>query len=282
MSSQSTTNGSATVTVEQRDALNGVTIDYSTRQIATGDQVAARLASSGYNAQTGAAPLTAQNYTWQGAIPMEEDWRVRISVQPAIQNIFYTYPLVPRDKWPLVPTNGVIFPYTPAVTINHVARYGTSQLTHSNYTSYFYEGSEVQNITINGEFTVQNIAEGQYLMAAIQFFRSCTKMFYGASPLAGTPPPMVFLNGYGGTYLPNVPCVITQFSHTMPADVDYVNIPVVNLGGLATTRLPTNSTLAITLQPVYSRNNVSRNFTVEQFAQGAYLNTNSKTSGGFI
>ena len=274
MSSETTTAGGASVTVDQRNALNGVTIDFSTRQIATGDQVAARLASSGYNAQTSAAPLTAQNYTWQGAIPMEEDWRVRISVQPAIQNIFYTYPLVP--------TNGVIFPYTPAVTINHVARYGTSQLTHSNYTSYFYEGSEVQNITINGEFTVQNIAEGQYLIAAIQFFRSCTKMFYGASALAGTPPPMVFLDGYGGTYLPHVPCVITQFSHTMPADVDYVNIPVVNLGGPATTRLPTNSTLAITLQPIYSRNNVSRNFTVEQFAQGAYLNTNSKTSGGFI
>jgi len=274
MSSQSTTAGGSPVTVAQQNALNNITVDFSTRQTATGDQVAARLASSGYNAQTGAAPLTAQNYTWQGAIPMEEDWRVRISVQPAIQNIFYTYPLVP--------TNGVIFPYTPAVTINHVARYGTSQLTHSNYTSYFYEGSEVQNITINGEFTVQNIAEGQYLIAVIQFFRSCTKMFYGASALAGTPPPMVFLDGYGGTYLPHVPCVITQFSHTMPADVDYVNIPVVNLGGLATTRLPTNSTLAITLQPVYSRNNVSRNFTVEQFAQGAYLNTNSKTSGGFI
>ena len=274
MSSQSTTAGGSPVTVAQQNALNNITVDFSTRQTATGDQVAARLASTDYNAQTSAAPLTAQNYTWQGAIPMEEDWRVRISVQPAIQNIFYTYPLVP--------TNGVIFPYTPAVTINHVARYGTSQLTHSNYTSYFYEGSEVQNITINGEFTVQNIAEGQYLIAVIQFFRSCTKMFYGASALAGTPPPMVFLDGYGGTYLPHVPCVITQFSHTMPADVDYVNIPVVNLGGLATTRLPTNSTLAITLQPVYSRNNVSRNFTVEQFAQGAYLNTNSKTSGGFI
>ena len=274
MASETTTAGGARVTVAQQNALNNVSIDFITRQTATSAQVAARLASSGYAAQTGAAPLTAQNYTWQGAIPMEEDWRVRISVQPAIQNIFYTYPLVT--------TNGVIFPYTPAVTINHVARYGTSQLTHSNYTSYFYEGSEVQNISINGEFTVQNIAEGQYLIAAIQFFRSCTKMFYGASALAGTPPPMVFLDGYGGTYLPHVPCVITQFSHTMPADVDYVNIPVVNLGGPVTTRLPTNSTLAVTLQPVYSRNNVSRNFTVEQFAQGAYLNTNSQTSGGFI
>ncbi len=272
MSGQTTTAGSAIVSTQSRTGGSNTTSPPAGSPAPSPS--AARLSSAKYEALTGIIATAPQNYTWQGEGTVEEDWRVRISVQPAIQDIFYTYPLVP--------TNGVIFPYTPAVTINHMARYGTSQLTHSNYTSYFYEGSEVQNITINGEFTVQNIAEGQYLIAAIQFFRSCTKMFYGASELAGTPPPMVFLDGYGGTYLPHVPCVITQFSHTMPADVDYVNIPVLNLGGSSTTRLPTNSTLAITLQPVYSRNNVSRNFTVEQFARGAYLNTNSKTSGGFI
>jgi hypothetical protein len=272
MSGEATTNGSATVNTQSSTGVSNATSPQTGGSAP--DPSANRLAGANFNTPTKAAPLTTQNYIWQGDGTVEEDWRVRISVQPAIQTIFYTYPLVP--------TNGVIFPYTPAVTINHVARYGTSQLTHSNYSSYFYEGSEVQNITINGDFTVQNIEEGQYLMAAIQFFRSCTKMFYGASQYAGTPPPMVFLNGYGGTYLPNVPCVITQFSHTMPADVDYVNIPVLNMAGPSTTRLPTNSTLAITLQPVYSRNNVSRNFTVEGLAQGEYLNTNSKTSGGFI
>ena len=272
MSGEPTTNGGATVATQSSTGANNTTSPPAGSPAPSPS--AARLNSANYQARTAIIASSPQNYTWQGEGTVEEDWRVRIGVQPAIQDIFYTYPLVP--------TNGVIFPYTPAVTINHVARYGTSQLTHSNYTSYFYEGSDVQNITINGEFTVQNIAEGQYLMAAVQFFRSCTKMFYGASELAGTPPPMVFLDGYGGTYLPHVPCVITQFSHTMPADVDYVNIPVLNLGGSSTTRLPTNSTLAITLQPVYSRNNVSRNFTVEQFARGAYLNTNSQTSGGFI
>lgn len=223
----------------------------------------------------------------------EVDWRVRISMQPAAASLFYSNPNNPI-MYPLVATNGLIFPYTPAITMTHTARYGTSQLTHSNYASYFYEGSEVQSITIAGEFTVQNIAEGQYLMAAIQYMRACTKMFFGGSVLAGTPPPMVFLDGYGPAYLPHVPCVVTNFTHTMPADVDYVDIPVgislENTAGnqiiasnfAARTRLPTMSTLSITLQPVYSRNNIANRFTLERFNAGGLIEGSTSPRGGFI
>jgi hypothetical protein len=85
--------------------------------------------------------------------------------------------------YPLSQTSGVVFPYTPSITVNHRARYGVTPLTHANYASYFYEGSEVSSININAEFTVQNIEEGQYLAAVIQFFRTMTKMFYGGSRL---------------------------------------------------------------------------------------------------
>ena len=37
------------------------------------------------------------------------------------------------------------------------------------------EGSEAGSIMINGEFPIQNIAEGQYLLAAVYFFRAATK-----------------------------------------------------------------------------------------------------------
>lgn len=223
----------------------------------------------------------------------EVDWRVRISMQPATASIFYNNPRNPI-MYPLVATSGLVFPYTPAVTVTHNARYGTTPLTHSNYQSVFYEGSEVQAITISGEFTVQNIAEGQYLMAAIQYMRACTKMFFGGSELAGTPPPMVFLDGYGPAYLPHVPCVVTNFTHTMPADVDYVEIPVgvslQNIAGnqvatdnfAARTRLPTMSTLSITLQPIYSRNNIANNFTLEKFNAGALVESSTSTKGGFL
>jgi len=227
------------------------------------------------------------------AIKPESDWRVRISMQPF--SSFYKLSTTANNSImsPLVETNGVVFPYTPNITITHNARYGTTQLTHSNYSSFNYEGSEVAAITIAADFTVQNISEGQYLMAVIQFFRSCTKMFYGNEPLAGTPPPLVFLDGYGSHYLPHIPCVVMSFQHTMPADVDYLAVPIgvdlKNIQGNALdtnltkkTYLPTMSSLSVTLQPVYSKNNVARNFTLEKFAAGSLARSGSDITGGFL
>jgi hypothetical protein len=206
---------------------------------------------------------------------------------------------------------GVVFPYTPQLAITHAANYSPQKLTHNNYANYFYDNSEVQAITISGEFTVQNVNEGQYLLASVYFFRSVTKMFFGNDPLAGNPPPLVYLNGYGQYYLPNVPCVVTAFTHTMPAEVDYMDIPEpaaiydprINNYRLNNTRLPTTSTVSVTLQPVYSRKSQSQNFSLNDFARGALINapgsakpasafgstqpmitnkTGTKPTGGFI
>ena len=230
------------------------------------------------------------------------DWRVRVSLAPGA-TYFYNDP---SNKLlsPLVTesTNtatgaviqgvnnlfgksgqarvGVVFPYTPTVTVQHTANYAAQKLTHNNYTLYFYENSEVGPITITGEFSVQNVNEGQYLLATIYFFRSLTKMFFGNDPLAGNPPPIVYLNGYGEYYLPNVPCICTSFNHTMPDGVDYVNIPEPGLTYnpyvtnplLNSTRLPTTSQLSITLQPVYSRLAQSQGFSLNDFARGALIN----------
>jgi hypothetical protein len=178
---------------------------------------------------------------------------------------------------------GVVFPYTPSVTVQHTANYGAQKLTHNNYTQYFYENSEVGAINITGDFTVQNVNEGQYLLAAIYFFRSCTKMFFGQDSNAGNPPPILYLDGYGQYYLPHVPCVVTSFSHTMPADVDYMDIPepsITNTGynpqfqnyRLNSTRLPVTSQLQVTVQPIYSRLAQSQGFSLNDFANGALIN----------
>jgi hypothetical protein len=178
---------------------------------------------------------------------------------------------------------GVVFPYTPTITMQHTANYTAQKLTHNNYTQHFYDNSEVGAITLTTDFTVQNVNEGQYLLAAIYFFRSCTKMFFGQDPNAGNPPPIVFLNGYGQYYLPNVPCVVTSFSHTMPSDVDYMDIPepaVTRTGynpqvfnrRLNSTRMPTTSQMTVTLQPVYSRLAQSQGFSLEDFARGSLVN----------
>jgi len=237
-----------------------------------------------------------------------QDWRVRISLpwnsdyfynDASMSNTSILSPLisVPQNFGTLAqsvfnnltnnqnPTTriGVVFPYTPQVQITHTANYTKQSLAHNNYANYFYENSEVQAINISGDFTVQSVDEGQYLLATIYFLRAVTKMFYGADPQAGNPPPIVYLNGYGQYYLPNVPCVVTSFSHTMPADVDYMDIPepYVTASGynpqqqarvLNSTRLPTTSSVSLTLQPVYSRFAQSQGFSLNDFAQGALVN----------
>lgn len=231
------------------------------------------------------------------------DWRVRISLAP---NSTYFDPMNTPLLRPLLggvgsditaataigslfgngKKIGVVFPYTPAISITHTANYQAQKLTHSNYAQYFYDNSEVSSINITTEFTVQNVNEGQYLLAAIYFFRSITKMFFGQDPRAGNPPPLVYLNGYGQYYLPNIPCVVTSFQHTMPADCDYMDIPepsVTGAGGqwynpqfiskrLNSTRLPTTSSMTLSLQPVYSRTAQSQAFSLEDFARGALVN----------
>ena len=50
----------------------------------------------------------------------------------------------------------------------------------------------------------------------------------------------------------------------------------------ARTRMPTMSTISVTLQPVYSRNNIARNFTLEGFSAGALMQGSTSPVGGFI
>lgn len=235
-----------------------------------------------------------------GPVDPQLDWRIRISVANTLASqVFYNNSQNDIMR-PLRSTKGVIFPYTPSIQVSHMAKYGSQPLTHSNYASYFYESSEVGAIRITGDFTCQNIAEGQYLMAAIHFFRSCTKMFYGNSPKAGSPPPLLFLDGYG-PYFPHVPCVLTQFDHILPKDVDYIPVPIQVTAGSAglssadmedasitgtsygsIVNLPTHSELTITLQPVYSRRNISQNFTLEKYARGSLIENGTSPIGGFI
>lgn len=249
------------------------------------------------------------------------DWRVKISINPN-SKVLYWDPVgsggVPGLLAPLKQTDGFIFPYVPQVTVSHSANYTSVPLTHSNYAQYFYESSSVAAINIAGDFTVQNIEEAKYFLAGIYFFRACTKMFYGLSgDYQGSPPPIVYLDGYGQHYLPHVPCVITNFSHTMPNDVDYMEISTpqsitttktkntttgpagtitlpsvrgTNAGSeiitqtinTAFNRVPTVSTFSLTLQPIISRTQAI-NFDFQAFARGSLIaGKNSQFTGGFL
>ena len=124
---------------------------------------------------------------------------------------------------PLAVTDGVVFPYTPRINTVYRAEYSDYKLTHSNYRGFFYQSSYVDDIQITATFTAQDTYEAEYLLAVIHFFRSATKMFYGANdPLAGSPPPIVYLQGFGEYQLNLHSCVIAQFNYNLPNDVDYI------------------------------------------------------------
>ena len=281
------------------------------------------------SAQNQSTLLTREN------LPSAADWRVRLSLAP---NATYLYKAKAAGILaPLAATNGVLFPYTPAIDTSYQAKYDPYDLTHSNYRGYFYKSSAVENITVKGTFTAQDTKEAEYLLAVIHFFRSVTKMFYGQDPQAGAPPPLVYLSGFGEFQFNKHPCVVSSFTYNLPNDVDYIRATGFNNIGLNlenrrdrssgpamggslgtvvaiidrlknaglnkgsigyisdaeqiaqmnnvkaatnqnsanSTYVPTKMEISITLLPMQTRSQVSKQFSLEGFAQGRLL------SGGF-
>ena len=148
------------------------------------------------------------------------DWRVKVQIAP---NANYLYKASdPGILWPLRQTDGVIFPYTPSISIQYSADYTPYDLTHSNYRGYFYKGSRVAEMTITGQFTAQDTMQADYLLAVIHFFKSATKMFYGQDAQRGAPPPLLYLTGLGEYQFNGHPFVVNNFTYDLPDDVNYI------------------------------------------------------------
>ena len=150
------------------------------------------------------------------------DWRVRLSLAPGATYL-YRSPN-PGILKPLQATDGVIFPYTPSIQMGYSAAYDAFDVTHSNYKIYQYKNSSVDQINITAEFTAQDATEAAYMLAVIHFFRSVTKMFYGKdqNPIAGTPPPLCYIYGLGDFQFNQHPLLISNFTYSLPTDVDYI------------------------------------------------------------
>ena len=206
------------------------------------------------------------------------DWRVRLSLPSTMSSV---------DIFaPLQETNGLVFPYTPTILIQHSANYDAMQPTHSNYPFPQYQNSQIDDIVITGDFFCENAVDAQYWAATLHYLRSVTKMAYGQSSNQGAPPPVVFLNGYGDFVFPNVPVIVKSFSVDLPADVDYIKTQVdgtvskidggTDVAGFSEGWAPVQSQVMVTVQPIYSRARTSQ-FSLDEFVKGGYLN-----NGGFM
>lgn len=149
------------------------------------------------------------------------DWRWRLSLAANSTTAY-------RDQSdftilaPLLATDGIIFPYTPKVSVSYAASYVPANPVHSNYTHYFYQNSSVGAIDMTATFTAQSIEEANYLLAVIHFLRSATRMYYGQDPERGTPPPILFLSGLGDYQFKEHPVVLSRFDYNLPDNVNYI------------------------------------------------------------
>jgi len=188
----------------------------------------------------------------------DNDWRVRLSIPSS----FKGSPVLT----PLLETNGLTWPYTPQIMIEHSANYNSITPIHNNYPYYAYQNSQVNSLTVMGDFLIENALEGEYWLAAVHYLRSVTKMAYGNTSNQGSPPPVVRLNGYGDYVFKNVPVVVQQFTVELPSDVDYIQVGAAANGAW----VPTKSSISAMLTPIYSRRDVSR-FNLDAFVRGDYV-----------
>lgn len=188
----------------------------------------------------------------------EKDWRVRISCNIISESSIFR---------PLRITGGVVFPFLPTITMSHSADYQKIDTAHTNYPFYAYKNSQIDDITIAGQYAVQDESEGRYWLAMTHFFRTVTKMYFGQGPNIGNPPPICTLNGYGDFVYNNVSCVVKQFTVEMSKDVDYISVSV---GNSDISYVPVLSNVSVTLLPIYSRDKI-KHFNLAKFASGKLI-----------
>ena len=229
-----------------------------------------------------------------GAPSATEDWGVKLTLPATTYSeLFGNSPIM--DKESIGVRNGMRWPVTPFINMSHSANYDSRAVIHNNYPYYAYQNSQIDQITISGSFPVNDQKSGLNFLGTLHFLRTVTKMYYGAESInQGNPPPVCRLNGYGDFVYKNVPVIITNFNVELREQIDYIGITVPTGGqasefttiqdvtGMATAEntrdaeessgsvnyVPTDSLIAVTCLPIYSRNKITNEFNLKAFAEG--------------
>jgi hypothetical protein len=227
---------------------------------------------------------------WSGRSD-KTDWRVRLQVPEGPLTQFFDFKNNPLMQ-PLAASQGIFWPLTPAVVIQHSANYNAMDQVHSNYPHQAYQNSQVDSLNIIGEFPVQNSDDAKHWVATVNFLRTATKMFFGKEDglngLKGNPPPIMHLFGYGDHMFNRVPVVINTFNVELRPGIDYISTKQNDLAYSASPRdlggydeaglqvassaesqtwAPTLSNISVLVTPIYSRDSI-KNFSMKKFVNG--------------
>jgi len=235
--------------------------------------------------------LTQTRARWSGRSDAT-DWRVRLSVPQGPLQQFFDFDNNPLLQ-PLAESNGIFWPLTPMMQIQHSANYNALAQTHSNFPFQAYQNSQVESMNIIGEFPVQNAEDAKHWVATVNFLRTASKMFFGNDDkdgLKGNPPPILHLYGYGDHMFHKVPVVLNSFNVELRQGIDYISTDQTNRTtnvldefavqrGESQTWAPTLSNISVQITPIYSRKSV-KEFSMKKFVRGEL---NGKEGGvGFI
>jgi hypothetical protein len=223
----------------------------------------------------------------------KKDWRVRLQV-PAGSPLetFFGFETNPILR-PLAESNGMFWPLTPTMQIQHSANYDALAMAHSNMPHQSYQNSQVDSLNILGEFPVQNQQDAQHWVATVNFLRTASKMFFGqddGTGLKGNPPPILHLYGYGDHMFNKVPVVLNSFNVELRQGIDYIstkqsevyskNIQDFDTQSEDQSWAPTVSNISVLVTPIYSRDSM-KNFSMKRFVRGE-LNGKGNNEVGFI
>lgn len=208
------------------------------------------------------------------------DPRVRLSAPhyASAQTQIYGPPGANNILNPLYGTNGLMFPYTPSVQFSQDVEYQAFSMVHTNTDYLAYQRTPSVNLTITGKFAIQSQTEGAYALAAIHFLRVVSKMYFGtqAKENAGLPPPILWLNGFGGYMFNNLRVIVKSHSWSYDENMDLIHVKVA--GGDA--YLPALFTLTVAVVVQQTPAAMRDQFNLDDFRTGKLMR--SPNNAGWI
>lgn len=216
------------------------------------------------SAATGTTPATPTASLTQS----QGDYRLRLAHLSGYQNPY------PGIMAPLSGTRGLLFPYTPTISVSQDVDYANMQMTHSNTDYYSFSRSPNTTISITAKFSVQNQTEGKYVTGALMFLKSVSKMNFGQNDAnKGLPPPILTLNGYGTYNFNMVRVFLKQHSFSYEENMDLVRVTV----GSGYMMLPPLFTVTLSLTAQQTPRAMRQDFTLDAYRDGSLL-----AKGGYI
>jgi hypothetical protein len=217
----------------------------------------------GKNLPSGAELFSAQGSFVELKPGSQNDWRVKVNCNFGLFGNAFSR---------LSETGGFVFPYLPNITVSTKANYSQIDPVHNIHPFYVYKNSQVDDIQISGEFSVETELDAEYWIQGTTFFKTATRMFYGTGENVGNPPVICQLSGYGARVFTGIPIIIKSFSVDLKEDVSYMKYNK----GPAPTWVPTTSNITIVVAPIYNRTRL------RQFSLKDYANGNVVAGSGFV